>query len=81
MINKLDITEFIISEIKKNYNHLNEELIFLELNRNLCNSVLYNDPKFKESTIILTHIFKNLMMDFIKEVSMRVNEKGPYKNE
>lgn len=81
MINKLDITEFIISEIKKDYNHLNEELIFLELNRNLCNNVLYNDPKFKESSIILTHIFKNLMMDFIKEVSMRVNEEGPYKNE
>lgn len=81
MINNLDITEFIISEIKKNYNHLNEELIFLELNRNLCNSVLYNDPKFKESAIILTHIFKNLMMDFIREVSMRVNEEGTYKNE
>lgn len=81
MITKFDITEFMIMEIKNNYQHLNKEKIFMELNKNLCNSILYNDPKFKESTIIVSHILKNLMVDFIREVSMRVNNMGVYKDE
>ncbi len=81
MITKFDITEFMIMEIKNNYQHLKEERIFMELNKSLCNSVLYNDPKFKESTTIVSHILKNLMMDFIREVTMRINNEGVYKNE
>ncbi len=81
MITKFDITEFMIIQIKQSYQHLNEERIFMELNKNLCNSVLYNDPKFKESTIIISHILKNLMRDFVREVNMRVNKEGVYKDE
>ncbi len=81
MITKFDITQFMIDEIDVNYQHLNEEKIFMKLNKNLCNGVLYNDPKFKDSTIILTHIFKNLMLDFVREVSMRINKEGVYKDE
>lgn len=81
MIIKFDITQFMIDEIDVNYQHLNEEKIFMKLNKNLCNGVLYSDPKFKDSTIILTHIFKNLMLDFVREVNMRINKEGVYKDE
>lgn len=82
MIEKLDITGFIINEINRNNpEKLNEEKLFMKLNKNLCNDVLYSDSKYKESTIILTHIFKNLMIDFIKEVNDCVEKKGAYKHE
>ncbi len=81
MINKLDMASLIICELKNNYPKLTEERIFMEINKSLCNGVLYNDPKFKESTIILTHVFKNLMTDFVKEVTLRINKEGDYKDE
>lgn len=81
MIDEIDITSLMICEIKNNYPKLNEERIFMEINKNLCNSVLYNDPKFKESSIILTHIFKNLIATFVREVNLRINKEGVYKDE
>lgn len=79
---RLDIVEFIINEIDNKYsNNLNEEKLFMKMNKSLCNDVLYQDKKFKESTIIMTHIFRNLMMDFCKEVSNCVNKEGVYKDE
>lgn len=82
MINKIDIAGFIINEIERNnLEKFDEEELFIKLNKNLCNDVLYNDLKYKESTIIVSHILKNLMIDFLKEVNNCVKKEGAYKNE
>jgi hypothetical protein len=82
MINKLDIAGFIINEIERNnLEKFDEEELFIKLNKNLCNDVLYSDLKYKESTIIVSHILKNLMIDFLKEVNNCVKKEGAYKNE
>ena len=79
---KIDIIEVIINEINRDNNKkLEEEKLFMKMNRSLCNDVLYNDNKYKESTIIMTNIFKNIMTDFIKEVNNYINKAGVYKNE
>lgn len=79
---KIDIVEFMITEINNKYpNKLNEEKVFMTLNKSLCNDVLYNDSRYKESTIILTNIFRNLMTDFCKEVNDCINKEGVYKSE
>lgn len=79
---KIDIVGIFINEIeRKNKTHLQEEKLFMEMKKNMCNDVLYTDNKYKESAIILTHIFNNLMIDFVKEVSDCVNKVGAYKNE
>lgn len=80
--NRLDLVQFMINEINNKYpDKLIEEKIFMSLNKSLCNDVLYQDDKYKESTIILTNIFRNLMTDFCKEVNNCVNKEGAYKNE
>jgi len=82
MIDKIDISSIIINEIDRfNNKKLEQEKFFIQMHKTLCNDVLYTDSKYKESTIILTHIFRNLMMDFCKEVSEYVNNEGVYKNE
>ena len=79
---KIDFATMFINEIeRRKMKKLCKEKIFLELNKSLCNNVLYTDSKYKESTIILTHIFNDLMIDFIKEVNNCVNKEGAYKNE
>ena len=79
---RIDIVEMIINEINnRNYDHLNEEKLFLEMNKSLCNNVLYQDKKFKDNTIILTNIFRNIFSDMIKEVNNCINKEGVYKNE
>lgn len=79
---KIDIVEFMITEINNKYpNKLNEEKVFMMLNKTLYNDVLYSDSRYKESTIILTNIFRNLMLDFCKEVNDYINKEGVYKNE
>ena len=54
--------------------------IYMKINKSLCNDVLYKDSKYKESTIILTHIFNNIMTNFCKEVYDCVNKEGAYKH-
>lgn len=79
---KIDFVTIFINEIeRRKIKKLNKEKIYMELNKSLCNNVLYTDSRYKESTIILTHIFNNLMIDFIKEVNDCVNKTGAYKNE
>lgn len=79
---KIDFATMFINEIeRRKMKKLCKEKIFLELNKSLCNNVLYTDSKYKESTIILTHIFNDLMIDFMKEVNDCVNKVGAYKNE
>ncbi len=79
---KIDFATIFINEIeRREMKKLNKEKIFMEMNKSLCNNVLYTDTKYKESTIILTHIFNDLMIDFIKEVNNCVNKEGAYKNE
>ena len=79
---KIDFATMFINEIeRRKMKKLNKEKIFIDFNKSLCNNVLYTDSKYKESTIILTHIFNNLMFDFIKEVNDFVNNVGAYKNE
>ena len=79
---KIDFATMFINEIeRRKMKKLNKEKIFIDFNKSLCNNVLYTDSKYKESTIILTHIFNNLMVDFIKEVNDCVNKVGAYKNE
>ncbi len=81
MINKMDIAEIIINEISDNYSNLEEVKLYIKLHKNLCNDFLYSDNKYKESVIILSHIFKNVMTDFCKEVTNCINKEGVYKNE
>lgn len=81
MINKIDIAEIIINEINNNYGNLEEVKLYIKLHKNLCNDVLYSDDKYKESVMILSHIFKNIMTDFCKEVTNCINKEGVYKNE
>ncbi len=79
---KIDFATIFINEIeRREMKKLNKEKMFMEMNKSLCNNVLYTDTKYKESTIILTHIFNDLMIDFIKEVNNCVNKEGAYKNE
>ena len=79
---KIDFATMFINEIeRRKMKKLNKEKIFIDFNKSLCNNVLYTDSKYKESTIILNHIFNNLMVDFIKEVNDCVNKVGAYKNE
>ena len=79
---KIDFATIFINEIeRREMKKLNKEKDFMKINKSLCNNVLYTDSKYKESTIILTHIFNNLMIDFIKEVNNCVNKEGAYKNE
>ena len=77
---KINIVSIIIEQIKNN-EKLNNEKIFMLMHENLCNDVLYNDPKYKESVIIVTHILNNLISDFTKEVHSCVNKEGVYGNE
>lgn len=79
---KIDFVTIFINEIeRREMKKLKKEKIYMEMHKSLCNDVLYTDSKYKESTIILTHIFNNLMIDFIKEVNDCVNKVGAYKNE
>ena len=79
---KIDFATMFINEIeRRKMKKLNKEKIFIDFNKSLCNNVLYTDSKYKESTIILTHIFNDLMIDFMKEVNDCVNKVGAYKNE
>ena len=79
---KIDFATIFINEIeRREMKNLNKEEIYMKLNKSVCNNVLYTDSRYKESTIILTHIFNNLMIDFIKEVNICVNKTGAYKNE
>ena len=59
----------------------NAEMIklFMEFNSHLCNDVLYTDSRYKDTTIIITNMFKKLMIDFCKEVYDCVNGEGVYK--
>lgn len=81
MISKIDISEIIINEINNNYSNLEEVKEYIKLHKNLCNDVLYSDYKYKESVMILSHIFKNIMTDFCKEVTNCINKEGAYRNE
>lgn len=82
MENKIDLVSIFLSiTTQMNNNKLAEEKLFMQMNKSLCNDVLYNDPKYKESAIILTHIINDLMRDFVKEVNNCVNKVGAYKNE
>lgn len=79
---KIDFATIFINEIeRREMKNLNKEEIYMKLNKSLCNNVLYTDSRYKESTIILTHIFNNLMIDFIKEVNDCINKTEAYKNE
>lgn len=79
---KIDFAKMFINEIeRREMKQLSKEKTFIEMNTSLCNNVLYTDSRYKESSIILTHIFNNLMIDFIKEVNDCVNDMGVYKNE
>ena len=78
--NKIDIAEIMMGKIKENKS-LECELLFMKMNKHLCNDVLYTDKKYKESTIIMTHIFNNLMCSFIREVSDCVNKRGAYNHD
>lgn len=79
---KIDIVELMIKEIGEKYpEKLEREKFYLEMHKRLCNDVLYSDPKYKENTIILTNIFRNLMMDLCKEVTNYLNEEGIYSHE
>jgi len=80
--NRINIIDFILMEIERNYkNKLIDEKTFMVINKKICNDVIYEDKKFKDSAIIMTHIFKNLMIDFCNEVNKCVNKEGVYKNE
>ena len=79
---KVDVVTVFINEIeRRDMKKLKKEKAFMEMNKSLCNNVLYTDSRYKESTIILTHILNNLMVDFIKEVNDCVNKVGAYKHE
>lgn len=81
MIDKIDLAEIIINEINNKYSNLDEIKLYIKIHKNLCNDVLYNNDKYKESVIILSHIFKNIMTDFCKEVTNCINKEGAYRNE
>lgn len=81
-MNKIDLTEMMIKEITDKYpEKLDKVKSYLSMHKGLCNDVLYTDLKYKESTIILTNIFRSLMMDFCKEVTDYLNEEGVYRHE
>ena len=77
---RIDIVNIILNEIK-NKEKLKEESIYMEMHESLCNEVLYTNTRYKESAIILTSIFNNLMSDFIKEVYDCIHKEGVYKHE
>ena len=77
---RIDVVNIILNEIKDNKN-LEKEKLYMQMHDSLCNEVLYTSSKYKESTIILTHIFNNLMNDFVKEVYDCVNNEGAYSHE
>lgn len=79
-MNKIDIIELMIKEIE-NYTGNDRIKMYMTLHKGLCNDVLYSDRKYKESAIILTNIFRNLMRDFCKEVTDYLNEEGAYNHE
>ena len=79
---KIDIVSIFVNEIeRRNHKHLEQEKLFIQMKKGLCNDVLYNDKKHKKSVIILTNIFNILMIDFMKEVNDCINKVGAYKDE
>ncbi len=79
---KIDIIELMMKEIPDTGStQLAKIKLYMKLHKGLCNDVLYTDYKYKDSTIILTNIFNNLMSDFCKEVTDYLNEEGVYNHE
>lgn len=79
-MNKIDIIELMIKEIDC-YPDKERIKTYMTFHKSLCNDVLYTSLKYKESSIILTNIFRNLMSDFCKEVTDYLNEEGAYSHE
>ena len=82
MFERINIVKAMINELSNSENK-NTEIIrkYLILNEALCNEVLYTDPKYKESSIILTHIFKNLTLNLGKEITNVIFERSNVNNE
>lgn len=81
-MNNLDLTEFMIKKLETSDSKEKKELIaYMSFHKSLCNEVLYSDKKYKETAIIITHLFNNLFSDFCKEVINCVYQEGVYKNE
>ena len=81
-MNKLDLTEFMITKLETMDTKEKEELItYMNFHKSLCNNVLYDDQKYKETAIIITHLFNNLFSDFCREVINCIYQEGVYKNE
>lgn len=74
---KLNIAEIILKELERSSSNNHKKIkSFLHFNNKLCNDVLYTDSRYKESVIILTHIFRNLTNDFCKQITDCVNNEG-----
>ena len=80
-MNKIDIVSLMIKELDQYPSNQDKIKLYMDYHKSLCNDVLYTSPKYKDSAIILTNIFKTLMADLCKEITNYLNEEVEYKHE
>lgn len=80
-MDKIDIISLMIKELDQYPGNHDKIKLYMDYHRNLCNDVLYTSSKYKESTIILTNIFRTLMSDLCKEITNCLNEEVEYEHE
>ena len=72
---KIDIVDMLLIELEKRINIdpenelLHKIKIYLYSHKSRCLDYLYMNSKYKESTLILTHIFKNIFTDISKDIA------------
>lgn len=70
MFDEFDIIGLIIKELDKSDKLIHHKIKqYMMDNWYTCDDIIHNSPKFKESTIIVSHILKNISCDLTKEIS------------
>jgi len=72
---KIDFIDMLLIELENRINidpeneMLHKIKIYMESHKGRCLDYLYTNSKYKESALILTHIFKNIFTDISKDIT------------